>query len=240
MPYRDFSELVLNTIKDKDYRFVILDRGADVTVAAIHGGSTEPLTSELATAIAGDDCNLYDFRGLDVQDAKLMRVLPARFNDMRLQNLMKRARLGVSILGIEGAEAVVHVGGRNQHLKRILMARLQEAGFEVRGPCGPGAAHDPSRFYNLPSEGGVQLELTRALRASMLDAPLRDRLWEDAASWNARLVAFIVAVRGALVQYKSELDADLDVALESFERTTQAMPPSLRACDGDNHQAHKT
>jgi phage replication-related protein YjqB (UPF0714/DUF867 family) len=237
MPYRDFSELVLNTIKDKDYCFVILDRGADVTVAAIHGGSTEPLTSELAAAIAGDDCNLYDFRGLDVQDATLLRVLPARFNDMRLQNLMKRARLGLSILGVDGAEAVAHVGGRSQLLKRTLAVRLQEAGFEVRGPSGPGAAHDPSRFYNLPSEGGVQLELTRALRASMLDAPLHNQLWEDAACWNARLAAFIVAVRGALAQYKSELNADLGVALERFERTTGVMPPSLRACDGDNHRA---
>ena len=219
--YQDFTELVLHAAKGRDYRLNIVDRKADVTITAVHGGSIEPLTSELAAAIAGEEYNLYELRGLRTRGCELLRVPIQRFNEAQLHALMQRSNIALSIQGTEGGEAAVHLGGRNRWLKRVLGARLQEAGFQVRPPAGPGAAHDPLRFYNLAVEGGVQIELTSAMRESLIDCALRDFLWEDQQCWNDRFCAFVIAVRGAIEQYKAETRSDLDIALKRFEQTTR-------------------
>jgi phage replication-related protein YjqB (UPF0714/DUF867 family) len=236
-PFQDFTELVLNAVKERDYRLTVVNRGADATIVAVHGGGIDPLTSELATAIAGEEHNLYDFRGIRPRGNEELRIPAHRFDEMRLRELLRHSRLGLSILGVEGTEMVAHLGGRNRCLKHILTGRLSEAGFDVRGPAGPGAAHDPTRFVNWSSEGGVQMELPQALRGSMVDGELRDFLWEDARRWNERFCAFTVAVRGALEQYKAEMRADLGFALEHFEEATRALPPHLRRRTGD-HEEH--
>jgi phage replication-related protein YjqB (UPF0714/DUF867 family) len=236
VPYEDYTELVLKALKDRDYRLNLTDREADVTVTAIHGGGIEPLTSELAAAIAGEEHNLYDFRGIRPQGNEELRIPAHRFDEMHLRQLLRRSRLALSVLGVEGAEALVHLGGRNRRLVRILRQRLTEAGFVVRGPLGPGAAHGPTRFVNWPAEGGVQMELTRALRQKMVDGPLADFLWEDARRWNDLFCAFIVTVRGALMEYNAQVRSDLDVALGGFEEATPEVRRTLglHESDGDN------
>jgi len=227
VPYQDYTELVLKAQKDLDYRLNVVDRGADYTITAIHGGGIDPLTSELAAAIAGEEYNLYDFRGIRPQGNEELRIPAHRFDEMRLRQLLRHSRLALSVLGVEGTEEVVHLGGRNRRLVRILRQRLTEAGFVVRGPLGPGAAHDPTRFVNWPAEGGVQLELTRALRQKMVTGPLADFLWEDAQRWNELFGAFTVVVRGALMEYQAQMRADLGVALRRFEETTPKVRKAL-------------
>ncbi len=222
-PYRDFSDLVLNTVQERDYRFVIVSRGTAITVATIHGGGIEPLTSELAAAIAGQEHNLYDFRGIRAQGNELLRVSVQRFDEMRLRELMRRSQTGVAIEGIEGQDLAVHLGGRNRRLAALLGEHLRQAGFEVAGPSGPGAAHHPTRFYNWASDGGVQIELPRALRASLLNVPLSDFRWEDPASWNERFLTLVVAVRAALERYRAEMRSDLDTTMQRFEEGTKAL-----------------
>jgi len=235
IPYQDYTELVLKALKDRDYRLNLIDRGADFTVIAIHGGGIEPLTSELAAAIAGEEHNLYDFRGIRPRGNEELRIPARRFDEMHLRELLRRSRVALSVLGVEGPEALVHLGGRNRRLVRILRRRLMEVGFAVRGPLGPGAAHDPTRFVNWPAEGGVQTELTRTLRQKMVDGPLADFLWEDAARWNDLFCAYIVAVRGALMEYNAQMCADLDVALGHFEKTTKELRKTLGYCESDEH-----
>jgi phage replication-related protein YjqB (UPF0714/DUF867 family) len=222
-PYRDFTELILNTVRDRDYRFVIADRSTPVTMAAIHGGGIEPLTSELAAAIAGGEHNLYDFRGIRPQDNELLRISVQRFDELRLRELMKRSQVGLGIEGVEGQDLAVHLGGRNRRLRALLAERLQQAGFEVAGPAGPGAAHDPTRYYNWASDGGVQIELPRALRASLLNGPLSGFLWENPAQWNERFYALVAAVRSALDHYLAQMRSDLDAALQRFEEGTRVL-----------------
>jgi phage replication-related protein YjqB (UPF0714/DUF867 family) len=82
-PYRDFANLVLHCVQGRNYRFVIRDLGADTTVIAIHGGGIEPLTSEVATAIAGEEHNLYDLRGIRARDNAALRVPVLRFGEMK-------------------------------------------------------------------------------------------------------------------------------------------------------------
>ncbi|MHB1294188.1 MAG: poly-gamma-glutamate hydrolase family protein [Anaerolineae bacterium] len=232
IPYRDLTELVLHCVSDKDFRFVVVDRGADVTVVAVHAGGIEPLTGEVASAIAGEEYNYYAFCGLRAQGNEVLRVPLARFREMRLDSLMARSRVGLSVLGADGADEVVHLGGSNQRLKQLLAETLEGAGFVVRGPAGAGAAHHPARFINKPHEGGVQLELSRGLRAALVDGSLADRRWEDPACWTLRMQTLVAAVRLALVTYGTAVRDDLQVAMCRFEETTRAFPDAIRCAPG--------
>ena len=223
-PYRNFAELVLNAVKGEDYDVVVVDRTATITVVAIHGGCIAPPTGELARAIAGEDCNLYELRGLCADKAALLRIPANRYDEIRLRTLMERSEEGLAILEAEGAEPVVHLGGRNQALKQILMEELAAMGLQVGGPATPGAAHDPTRFYNLPIHGGVQMELAHGLCQSLLEGPC--------ATCYTTLV---VAVRAALARYRATLRDDVARALQRFERATETFPATLRKpqrCEG--------
>ena len=227
-PCQSFSEVVMTATKDKDYRLVIRDRSSATTVVAVHGGNIDPLTSELAESIAGDTYNLYVFCGLRA-DSDGLHVPTRSFQEMRLSGLMRRSRVALSIEGVAGGDAIVHIGGRNRRLRTVLGDLLGFAGFQVAGPAKPGAAHNPRWFFNTPAEGGLQLELSRTLCQGMLDCPLDAPERTDPAHWTQRFESFVQAVRRALEQYRAEVDSDLQLTLERFERATDAFPPSLRS-----------
>ena len=227
-PYRDFSELVLYATKGKDYRIDILDRGVGITVTAIHGGGIEPLTSELAAAIAGGEYNLYDLRGLRRVGNEELRVPVARFEEMRLRGLLSRSRLAVSVQGADGSEPAIGVGGRNRRLRQLVADSLTEAGFAVHKPLTPAPSHDPTLFFNTPTDGGIQIEFTRGLRESMVGGPLVGLDWEEQATRSELLQRCVLVIRSALDQYQREKRDDLDTAMRRFEETTKDFLTILR------------
>lgn len=235
-PYRDFSNLVLNTEKGVDYDLTVMDRGGKVTVAAIHGGAIEPLTGELAASIAEEKHNLYVFQGLCLRGNDALRIPPSRYDEMRLRALLQRGQAALSLEGTGSEEKAVLLGGRNRRLRAILQEALEGAGWETGNLSGVVAAHDPSLFFNRPAQGGVQLALSHAVRAAMIEGPLSDFAWEEKARWNERFHTLVDAVRAALQRYLLEIASDLDRTMERFERATDAFPPSLR--DG-GHEREK-
>lgn len=231
-PCQSFSKVVMTATRDKDYRLVIRDRSSGVTIAAVHGGTIDPPTSELATSIADQTYNLYIFHSLRA-DGENLRVPTKSFDEIRLRALMRRSHCALSLEGIAGEQAMVHIGGRNRRLKRILSESLGAEGFCVQGPAGPGAAHDPRRFFNTPEEGGVQIELTAGLCQAMLDCPLYSAAREDPSHWTDRYAAFVRAVRRAIEQYRAKVADDLELTMERFEEATDAFPKSMRG--GHHH-----
>lgn len=231
-PYRDFSDLVLNTEKGVDYDLTVVDRGGEVTVAAIHGGGIEPLTGELATAIAEGEHNLYVFQGLRSQGNDVLRVPVSRYDEMRLRALLRRGQVALSLEGIGGEGEAVLLGGQNRRLRGILRETLREAGWETGNISRVVAAHDPALFFNRPPQGGVHLELSHAVRTAMIDGSLSGFTWEEEARWNERFRDFVDAVRAALERYLLEMASDLGRTMERFEQATDAFPPSMR--DGDH------
>lgn len=230
---QSFAELVLRYVANKEYRVQIVDRSADITIIAIHGGAVEPLASELAQAIAGSEHNLYDFQSLDSSQAAAMRVPALRYSEMRLNALVRRSRVAVAIDGVPGEEALVHIGGKNAWLKRTLTEYLKQAGFSAAGSFLPGAAHDPTRYYNTAQTGGVLIELSAGLRAEMTSETLCGEEWRKPASWQASFFSFVSAVRAALLAYAEYASADLEQALQRFEDTTRQIPKSIRT--GHHH-----
>jgi len=218
----DLARLALKAERGRDYRVTVVDHGASVTVAAIHGGYIEPLTGTLAAAVAGADHNLYEFEALHAEASERLRIPFARFDDLRLRALMERSVAGLSVDGVPGdSDATVHLGGANRTLLRRLAASLKELGYEIAGPATTGAAHSPRRFVNRAEHGGVQMELPARLRQSMVSVPLTDPGWQDPAAHTPRFSAFVRAVRDGLDAYIAGLRADLGEALERFERTTE-------------------
>lgn len=233
-PFNSFPELVLNCDANLDYRVQVTDRGATTTIICIHGGAIEPLTSELAAAIAGAEYNLYDLQGLRAGDNQILRIPVARFEEVRLFTLLKRSQIAVSLDGVPGVDQVVHLGGCNALLKQILCTQLTQSGYRVCAPYTPGAAHDPARFYNAPNEGGVLLELSEALRAEMTAELLTGRSWQQPSSWRSCFFRFTAAVRSALQTFTDQANSDLARTLYRFEETTRQIPQELRS--GPQHE----
>ena len=58
--YKGFADLARHQVRGKDYEIVSLKRPASrVAVIAPHGGAIERGTSQIARALASDDCHLY-------------------------------------------------------------------------------------------------------------------------------------------------------------------------------------
>lgn len=191
-----FAELA-RSVDPADYRVRARWRGRDaaVAVAAPHGGGIEPGTSELAEAIAATDFAFYAFDGRKPHGNGLLHLTSTRFDEPVGTGLVARAAVAVTVHGCRGRRPEVYVGGLHRRLRRQIAAALTAAGFPVAAPpdglAGVGAA-------NLTNQagGGVQLELTRALRQQLFDDRLGEPLGrrQPAASfWR-----FTQAVRSVL------------------------------------------
>jgi phage replication-related protein YjqB (UPF0714/DUF867 family) len=226
-PYSSLSELVSNCEANLDYRVQITDRGAAASIISIHGGAIEPLTSELTAAIACEDYNRYDLSGLRIIDNKTLRIPVNRFDDVRLYTLLKRSQIALAVDGVPGAVPVVHLGGGNPLLKQIINDQLIRSGFQVKPPYTAGAAHDPARFYNAATTGGVLLELSETLRAKMTSEQLAGNGWQQSASWQGSFFEFSVAIRMALQTYLNQANSDLESAIARFEEITRRIPQRI-------------
>ncbi|MCE5258029.1 MAG: poly-gamma-glutamate hydrolase family protein [Chloroflexi bacterium] len=229
-----FSELVLGYVAQKDYCIQITDRGADVTLAAVHGGLIEPLTSELVHAIAGSEHNIYELKGLIDGANTVMRIPSARFSEMRLNALVRRSLVCVAVDGVPGSQELIHLGGKNTRLKAILAEQLAQSGFTVATSYSLGAAHDPTRYYNVAKDGGVLLELSEAMRMSMVSVPLTGTDWQQPAVWLSSFFQFATTVNSALYSYLEYIQSDLSQAMQRFEEATYQMPRALRS--GHHHR----
>jgi phage replication-related protein YjqB (UPF0714/DUF867 family) len=238
---RDLSSVVLSAVKGVDYAINVRESGGYVAVVALHAGGIEPLTGELAEAIAGPDHNLYLFCGLRETDNAALRISPLRAQEMRLDNLIRRSKAVLSLTGVADVGQTVQVGGTNETLRLVLLGALQEAGFDARRSETPGVDGSRAYFFNQAEYGGVQMELSAGLRASMLNAPLHAFRWQDPACWNERLHLFVRVVREALAHYVAADRADLAKTLARFERTTRRVPPTIRRgghTHGQGHNGH--
>lgn len=227
-PCRDFAELVLSFRNGIDYEIEVIERGSPFCIVAVHGGGIDPLTEELARAVAGRAHSLYLFRSLKAESRDQLRIPTRRYKEMRLDNMIQRSKTALSIVGCACNDVAVHLGGENRRLKEILETRLIEQGFETGSPVTPGASHSPTRFYNRADQGGIQIELGERLRASLLDAPLNPKANQGTGRRNERFDALVGALKDALADYEQVLTTDLDHTLERFEQATSAIPPSIR------------
>lgn len=192
--YKSIDELKKFLKEGKDYKIETTDRKSKVTVVAPHGGYIEPGSSELAKAIAAQDFNFFNFKGLDNKHPRKAHVTSAHFSDPQLSKLLESSDLCISVHGMRGDPKAVFVGGLNKPLRTMVAKYLKEAGFPVTANPPWFKGEHPNNFVNKPKDHGVQLELSWGMRKEIMSSqnPGKKPLFDQ----------FVNAVRKAISEYQ--------------------------------------
>ena len=183
--FRSFADLAAAYERDRDYRIVQSRRpGSQVVILALHGGSIEAHTSDIAREIAGQEFNLYLFEGLlKAGNFAALHLSSHLFDEPDCLELLSDCRAVVSVHGCGQAGEIVLAGGRDVKLRDSIAERLRDLGVACSaGPAGLDAA-DPMNVCNRGRDGaGVQLEvsleLRRSSRRALLVRSVREALLE--------------------------------------------------------------
>lgn len=188
--YRSYSALAAGEVEGVDYRRRFTETPSSVLIAALHGGTIEPGTSEIAAAVAAGDLSLYCFEGLTPNRPHTdLHIKSHLFDEPECLRLAAVADLVVTMHGRrDGGDAqTVWIGGLDHQLRDSVARRLQDAGFytATTGHRLPG--EEQTNICNLGRRGrGVQVEIPRTLR---------DSLTADSRA----LATFATAIRAAVV-----------------------------------------
>ena len=162
------------------------DAGSRVTIIAPHGGKIEPRTSDLAERVSGDNYNYYCFEGIKDKDNACLHITSHRFDEPGGVDLVSKSRVVVAVHACTGTAGLVHIGGLNQELGRMIADELQGRAITVSSDHPRFQGANPDNICNRGSTGaGVQLEITRDLRDDL-----------------QKLETIARAVRAALLNYE--------------------------------------
>ncbi len=148
-----------------------------LTVAAPHGGSIEPHTEGIASALAGADYHLFIFRGDRVSDGNSLHVTSTKFRSSALQRLQLDSDVTLSVHGAHDPadeRSFTWLGGRNDVLRKSLVRALKIAGFEAMDAFVDETAPERysgrslENFINKSRYHGVQLEISLSQRRALL------------------------------------------------------------------------
>ena len=163
--YSSFEELRRHETREKDYALSLHDTGSRVTIIAPHGGKIEPRTSDLARRIAGENYSFYCFEGIKDKDNACLHITSHRFDEPGAIKLASKSELVVAVHACTGTAGLVHIGGLNKKLGRMIAAELQDRGIGVSNDHPRFLGLNPDNICNRSATGmGVQLEVTRDLR----------------------------------------------------------------------------
>ncbi|MGB7472684.1 poly-gamma-glutamate hydrolase family protein [Trichococcus sp.] len=169
--YEDYSELADERAEGVDYEIISRKTDSDLAVIAIHGGSIEPGTSELADAIAGDDYDFYTFYGIMGSDNLSLRITSTNFDEPIARALVQESDRTLSIHGFAGSSELTYVGGRDKELVAQLKKGLTAAGFEVAdAPMKLAATDDWNICNNNTRKAGAQIEISSSQRLKLFES----------------------------------------------------------------------
>jgi len=141
---------------------------ASIGIIAPHGGSIEAHTSEIASAIAGEDFSLYLLEGIRPSgNYAALHLTSHNFDEPKCLELLANCEDVIAIHGCKVPGEVVLVGGLDKELATELVEAIAAAGLECHldGHAFPGT--QPNNICNRGRRGvGVQLELSVAFRMS--------------------------------------------------------------------------
>ena len=164
--YRNYKELEASEREGIDYDLVLVCREQSrFAVIAPHGGKIEPMTAELAEAIAGNDFNLYCFRGIKKSNNRDLHITSHNFDEPRCLSLLQSQTLVVAIHGCDKQGERVLLGGRDTKLMAELAGALEGVGIRTETSGHEFAGNHPRNICNRGSTGaGLQFELSMGFR----------------------------------------------------------------------------
>jgi phage replication-related protein YjqB (UPF0714/DUF867 family) len=176
--YPNFATLQQHERSGIDYSILIRREESAFAILAPHGGGIEPGTSEIADAIARLRWSFYAFEGLKSSGNSVLHITSTRFDEPMCLILLSETTRVVTIHGEESEDdgEGVFVGGLDEELGARVGALLKEQGFDVRKHTDRNLQGlDPQNICNRGRAGaGVQLELSRAVRATLFESLTRE------------------------------------------------------------------
>lgn len=202
--YPTLPELKAALQEHVSYRCFYFDRKSWATIIAPHGGLIEAGTSALVASVAAGDYNLFDFQGLQVNNAQELHVSSTRFREPRLNRLLDRSQVALSIhkMGPQG-EPVIWLGGLNRELKEIVLRNLRESGFAVNPDSPLYRGESKNNIVNLASLRGVQLELSDELMEQLFEGEAF--VIDGHPVPTAMNLALVKALRVSLLEFEQAL-----------------------------------
>jgi phage replication-related protein YjqB (UPF0714/DUF867 family) len=194
--YRSFAELAL--AEPDAYTIRVTNVAGSLVVAAPHGGSIEPGTSEIALAIAKGDFACYLFEGTKPSGNRSLHITSSQFDEPRGLAFLRAAATAVTIHGEDSPEELVFVGGRHTTLLASVRDALELSGFVVRKHSNRQLQGlDPRNICNIGQcAAGLQLELSKGRRKRFFHSlSAAGRLQP-----TRRQALFCSSVHGALLQ----------------------------------------
>ena len=167
--YANFAELSKVAKEGDDFTIHVVDRGAKVTVIAIHGGAIEPHSEDIAADIAGTDLNLYQFIAAPKPDSTDLHLTSTHFDEPRALALTAKSEQCISVHGyLELEKDGICVGGAETPLRQKIVDSLNGLGLPitVEVPCARFGGSAPLNIVNRCKSPGVQLEVSTHLRSS--------------------------------------------------------------------------
>lgn len=183
MPYRSWAQLTAEETAGVDYAVVTSTRVSKVAHLAIHGGSIEYLTDNIAAATAvSSNGQYFGFQGKKTGDPPFnnytLAIPSALFDNPTAEAIQAQSDFSFSYHGRSNAvgdpsDGLVYVGGLDYANRDRTAQSLINRGFNVaiggRESCGNGDQNSANSITNRNRQGaGVQLELTLNLRDRMV------------------------------------------------------------------------
>jgi phage replication-related protein YjqB (UPF0714/DUF867 family) len=164
--YLNYKGLSEHEVEEQDFRISISQRNTNVTVFAIHGGKIDWGTSELASAIAGQDLNLYLFEGIKPKDNIQLHIASNHFDEPKALELASLSEKCLSVHGHKYAEQRICVGGSDVKLREKIFGLLKEQNFpfKIQMLCPGLEGTNKNNIVNRCKNEGVQLEFSSTLR----------------------------------------------------------------------------
>ncbi|MFF2405722.1 poly-gamma-glutamate hydrolase family protein [Streptomyces sp. NPDC058092] len=203
--YSNFAQLAAAEKEGTAWRrTAVAPAGATWAAIAIHGGGIEGGSGELAREIsaAGTRMAYYEFAGLKASNNVSLHITSTRFDEPMGQSLVAAVRRCLSFHGYVGTDGVPEtaIGGLDADLVARLAGTLTAAGFLVTTAPSEIAGTDPLNICNRTSGGGgVQLEMSRALRNSFFPGGENTKAVRDSGARTAEFYRYASAVRAALM-----------------------------------------
>lgn len=168
--YHNFEDLSDHEKEGTDYDINHQSANSAVLIIAIHGGSIESGTSELAQSISKDTFNYYNFAGIKETNNYDLHISSLKFDEPEAVEMVERSNYTVSIHGYESEDKNTYVGGLDTVLASHITNELQKNGFGVSEPPKKFAGKEKDNITNRNKQSkGVQLEISAAQRKAFFE-----------------------------------------------------------------------
>lgn len=202
-PYANYADLAANKTEGVHFqRKTTAVAGATYASIAVHGGGIEAGSGEMAREVAAGLMNHYEFSGIQAaNNFAELHLTSTHFDEPTAVAMVAASRHTFSFHGYAGVTdlAETSIGGLDAALVTRVTAALRAAGFRVITAASEIAGTNPLNICNKTATGGgVQLEMSRALRDSFFPGNDSSRTVRDSGARTDTFYAYAAAVRSAM------------------------------------------